>query len=119
MALVLVGSSGSHNTLLSVGALPIGASRMDWVTLHQVTFVVWAVATGLHLLGRFVPALRRTFVPAASTGLVPGARSRVALILVTGVAAFATSLLVLSAAGSWQRGDDRPEGVGVMVPASI
>jgi hypothetical protein len=62
LALVLVGEAGSRRTLVNL----VG-QRVDVVTLHQAAFAVWAVATGLHVLARVLPAwqvgTRRTHVP--------------------------------------------------------
>src|SRR4051812_4822369 len=79
--LILLGEERSRSTLLTV----LG-QRVDWVSLHQGLFVVFAVAPGLPLLARLVPALtlasarmRRRFPgrPAA----VPGRGRRVASLV--------------------------------------
>ena len=51
--LVLLGEQTSRTVLVT---LPL--VRVDWLFLHQATFAVWATVTGLHLLGRLVPALQ-------------------------------------------------------------
>jgi hypothetical protein len=38
--------------------------QVSWLTAHQASFIVWAVATGLHVLGRLVPAVRLSRTPA-------------------------------------------------------
>lgn len=51
VALVLVGATASRQTLFSV----LG-QQVDVLTFHQAAFIGWAVVTGLHVLGRTVPA---------------------------------------------------------------
>ncbi len=98
LTLVALGANESRRTLLD--ALGV---RLSWVTMHQIAFVVWAVATGLHVLGRFVPALRLTV---SDQSAVPGAWRRMLIVLASLTVAVMASVLVLSAAGSWQI--DRP-----------
>ena len=47
IVLVLLGEQQSRHSIVS----PLGF-RVDWITVHQATFAVWATVTGLHLLGR-------------------------------------------------------------------
>jgi hypothetical protein len=113
LALVFLGAEGSRRLLVSAAGL-----RVDWLTLHQGAFIAWAAATGLHVLGRFVPALRLTVARPSDGSIVPGLRPRLVLLGATVVTAVVTSLLVLSAASSWQTDGDaegRPplaDGVG-------
>ncbi len=51
LALVLLGAESSRVTLLTVVVW-----RVDTLTLHQAAFAAWAVATGLHVLARTLPA---------------------------------------------------------------
>lgn len=97
LALVALGSA-SHDRLFSVVGF-----RVDAITLHQAAFVIWLATTGLHVLGRFVPALQlsRLAPLAAPPHFVPGARARLALVGLTGATAAATGLVVVSFAGSW------------------
>jgi hypothetical protein len=88
------------------GFLTVLGHQLDWVTLHQACFVLWAVATGLHVLARLVPAAQlvggRRKEGAGPAGAVPGRAARaVALVLVLAVAG-GTTALVLPAAASWQ-----------------
>jgi hypothetical protein len=62
VALVLLGEATSRRTLLTAFG-----QRVDALTLHQATFAVWAVATGLHTLSRLVPALRAALLPPPGT----------------------------------------------------
>ncbi len=94
--LVLKGDQASHTQLFAV----VG-HRADWVTLHQGAFIVWAVATALHLLGRIVPALR--IVTHHGAGRVPGRVVRVATMVVVLAAAAALAVLLVHADGNWAR----------------
>lgn len=102
VVLILLGAAASRSDLVSV----LG-QRVDAITVHQALFVVWAVATGLHVLGRFVPALRLTVVRPTSEPVVPGAWRRAVTLLVVGVLAAVAGPLALFAAGSWQSDDPR------------
>ncbi|HEX3931057.1 MAG TPA: hypothetical protein VHW64_10145 [Nocardioides sp.] len=93
--LVLLGPVRAHDRLAAVLGF-----RIDWVSLHQGSFAVWAVATGLHLLGRILPALRITMVRGDSV-TVPGAWSRGVVLTLTTVSAVALAVLLVHHAGSW------------------
>jgi hypothetical protein len=105
LALIALGPSRSRQGLLTVAGHPLGA-----LTLHQASFVVWAVVTGLHTLGRLVPALQIV----SSRHTRPGRYGRVAILLATLGVAAVTAAFVLSVSGSWRserdvhfRGPDR------------
>jgi hypothetical protein len=88
--LVAFGQDNSRQTLLA----PLGF-RVDWVTLHQAAFIGWAVVTGLHVLGRLLPALRLVGARARAGGAVPGRVLRMGVLaLVVATAALAAVLLV-------------------------
>jgi hypothetical protein len=100
VALVLVGTARSHQTLVSA----VGV-RLDAITLHQASFAVWAVATGLHTLGRLLPALQATVVRVGgqAPSLVPGRRVRlVLLVAMLAVGALLAGVLVRGD-GAWSR----------------
>jgi len=94
VALTAVGPDA--DPLLTVLGLQISA-----VTLHQAAFVVWAVATGLHVLARFLPAVHLAATSTREGLRVPGRGRRVGVMLATaGVAAIVTTVgLALST--SW------------------
>lgn len=100
LALAAVGADAGRRQLLDVWG-----HRVDAITVHQATFAVWAVATGLHTLGRGVPALRLTMTPRRVGPAVQGRYWRSGALVVTMLAAAVTAILVLGAAGSW-RSDD-------------
>jgi len=93
--LVLLGPDSSHSALLSFAGF-----GLDWVTVHKGFFAVWVVATGLHVLGRLLPAVRITFAFGTS-GPVPGAWTRVLLLAATIAAAIALAVVLVHAEGSW------------------
>ena len=103
--LVLLGEDRSRQSLVTLFGF-----RVDWVTLHQGFFAVWAAAAGLHLLGRFVPALRGTVLQAAgsrsgsgagSRSGVPGRWTRALWFLTMAASAAALAVLLVHAEGSW------------------
>lgn len=103
VALVLVGEQSSRQALVQFAGL-----RVDAITVHQASFAVWAVTTGLHVLGRLIPALQSTVLPGRGEGRAPGRPLRVVLVLATlGVAAL-TAYLLLGTVGDW--GHDRFDG---------
>jgi hypothetical protein len=112
IVLVVLGEQSSRQAILTALGF-----RIDWITVHQAAFVVWAAATGLHLLGRIVPALRLTF-GADHRGRLPGAARRVAVIPLVAVAAGVLAVVLVSAEGSWGHddfgpGDHGPEQLGL------
>jgi len=111
VSLVVMGDVGSRRTIVTV----LG-QRVDWLSLHQGGFVVWAVATGLHVLARTVPAwqLART-----STPRVPGRRKRGLAVLASGVLGLACVAVVLQHSGGWRdHSDFRPERGRHAAPAT-
>jgi hypothetical protein len=93
----LFGPDTSRHTLVDL----VG-QRIDAVTIHQATFVVWAVVTGLHTLARLVPAVRLTVAPAKAGEPVPGGGRRIAVLTATVTVAALSAALVLSASGAWR-----------------
>lgn len=112
--LVVLGNDGSQRNFISF--LGLGVS---WVTVHKGMFVVWGGATGLHLLGRIVPALMLT-LGRARPMRVPGGWARSLVIGTAAAVAVLLAVLLVRADGSW--GHDRrgrfddgapvPSGVG-------
>jgi hypothetical protein len=105
LLLILLGPDASRRPLLDI----LG-QRLDWVSIHQATFVVWAVVTGLHTLARLVPAIRLTVAPAQSGAPVPGRVRRVTALIATVSIAAVGAALVWSAAGSWRNQPDHRDG---------
>lgn len=93
--LVFLGPVRSHGRLLEVLGF-----RLDWVAVHQGFFAVWLVVTGLHLLGRIVPALRITLMSAHPTA-VPGSWARWLVLTAVVASAVALAAALVHADGSW------------------
>jgi hypothetical protein len=93
--LVLLGPVGIRSTLLDVAGF-----RLDWVSVHQGFFVVWFGATGLHVLGRLVPALRIT-TPTRGSRPIPGTAARRLLLVAMTASMVALAAFLVHAAGSW------------------
>ena len=99
LALVFLGEQTSRQTLVSV----LG-QRVDALTLHQGSFAVWAVATGLHTLSRLLPAVRTVAQRAGRAGGLPGRRLRISVLGLVALLAAVSAFLVLSAGGDWRHG---------------
>ncbi|WAL69267.1 hypothetical protein ORV05_16340 [Amycolatopsis cynarae] len=99
LALVFLGPDASRTPLLAV----LG-QRVDAVRLHQATFLVWAVVTGLHTLARIVPAVRLTFGAGKTRLRIPGRVSRAVTLPATLLVAAVAATLVLGASGAWLTG---------------
>jgi hypothetical protein len=97
VALVLLGQDRSRQAVATVLGL-----RVDWITLHQAAFAVWATATGLHLLGRIVTAVRLTLL-ADRTRRIPGVPGRLAVLVVAIAAAAGLAVVLVHADGPWHR----------------
>lgn len=94
--LVLLGQARAEDHVTLIGF------RASWVTLHQAFFAAWAVAAGLHLLGRIVPALRITLVRGAGPGpAVPGRWARALCLAAMVATAAALAVALVQADGSW------------------
>jgi hypothetical protein len=100
IVVIVLGEQGSRtHTVLGV----------NWVDLHQASFVVFAVVAGLHVLARLVPALALTTRRVGErTGLpahVPGRLPRLVLVLLSLAVAGVAVALLLPLASNWQQGD--------------
>lgn len=93
--LVLLGPVRSHQSFLDALGF-----RIDWVTVHQACFAVWVVVTGLHVLGRIVPALRITWGSTAAP-TVPGSWVRWTVLAATLASAAALAVVLVHADSSW------------------
>lgn len=102
--LIILGEQRGNQNLFSLVGFGV-----SWMSLHQGFFIVWCGATGLHLLGRIVPALLLT-LGSGRTHRVPGVATRTALIVATAVVAAALAVVLVRADGSWghdEHGSDR------------
>jgi hypothetical protein len=119
LALIAVGPAEGRTPLLTV--LGFGISVLS---LHQATCIGWAVVTGLHLLGRLVPAVR-----IVTAGRVPGRLGRVGVGVLTLLVAGVAAIVLLSASRPWTadvahhvrhhvRSDIRPQGASPVTMAT-
>lgn len=92
LALLALGPQASLNPFLDVLGYQVSA-----LTLHQASFVIWAVVTGLHVLGRIVPATRIVSGHLA----VPGTVARVVGFMGVAVVAALAAVLIYGASTSW------------------
>ncbi|MDQ2853217.1 MAG: hypothetical protein M3Y49_21245 [Actinomycetota bacterium] len=97
VALIVIGESGSRTALATVAGF-----RLDWLTLHQGSFIVWGIATGLHVLARTVPAVREVAARSGNGSPTPGPGLRAVVMTLTVAVAAATATLLVYADGSWQ-----------------
>jgi len=102
VVLILLGEETGRSELFTVLGF-----RIDWITLHQGAFAVWAGATGLHLLARMVPAIRLTFAQRRGRR-VPGGPSRAVALGVALVLAAVLAVLLVNVGGSGVRDRFRP-----------
>jgi len=110
LALIALGES-VHRSLFTVGPL-----RVDAVSLHQGSFVLWLVVTVPHTLTRLVPAIQLTI--GRRRRIAGGAMRAVALAAVITVGAGVAGP-VLGEAGEWMHhrhdGDDGLSRTAVIV----
>lgn len=96
LALIALGQDSSRTVLLTV----LG-QRIDAVTIHQAMFICWAVVTGLHVLGRLIPAIRIAGARSVGGSSVPGRGSRITMLALTLAVAGLAAAILLGASGSW------------------
>lgn len=95
LSLVALGSS-TFSPIVTIAGFSINA-----LTIHQASFAVWLVATGLHVLARTVPAVKVAMAGDAHRHAVPGVAARAAVLSATLLAGVAASVLVLHLANGW------------------
>jgi cytochrome c oxidase subunit IV len=108
--LVILGDQTSQHVLFTVPLL-----RVNWVTLHQVAFFIWAAATGLHLIGRLVPALQIVALR-RTRRRVPGRGRRLTLSGAVLVLAVPLALLLAHNTGDWGHRGPRFHPGGQLAP---
>jgi hypothetical protein len=117
LALIALGPDASRTPLVTL----LGA-RIDAQSLHSAAFVMWIVVTGLHTLGRILPALRLATGRPDGPRRLPGGPARIVLLGLTALVAALAAVLVLNVSGPWLTGGlHRPEhrtghGVSSIVP---
>lgn len=104
LLLRVIGPVVVASTLGVLGSgLAVAALRQPYLlALHKAVFVVWIGATGVHVLGRLLPAFQLTGFgrgPRGGEERIAGRRARTALVVLTIGVAIATALLVASLIG--------------------
>lgn len=114
VVLVLLGERRSHTTLVGVGGLQI-----DWIWLHQASFVVWFAAMTLHVLLRVPPGLRIVRDAVRRPRAVPGLTMRLASLLAAAALGATCAVLLVAADTSWAHDafHHRPSAPGGTSPA--
>ncbi|WP_431918202.1 hypothetical protein [Nonomuraea jabiensis] len=80
-----------------------GPEATSLLTLHKIATAAWVITTGLHTLGRILPALRIAGIGRETTPL-PGRTARVVILLLTLAVAGLTATLVLTVSHPWAAG---------------
>jgi len=96
LALIALGPNASLVPFLSVSGYQVSA-----LTLHKGTFLIWIVVTGLHTLGRLLPATRIILGDKDGRSGVPGRMRRMVVLGGMAVVAAVAAVLLLGASGSW------------------
>jgi len=100
LVLIAVGPDATFTPLLTVAG-----QQISWLTLHQITFIAWGVATGLHVLARTVPAARLALASESRSSRVAGTPARSLTLLATVIVAATAAVIILQLSGSWTGGD--------------
>ncbi len=100
LVLIAVGPDATFAPLLTVAG-----QQISWLTVHQVTFIAWGVATGLHVLARTVPAARLALASESRPSRVAGTLARSLTLLATVVLAIVAVIVILRLSGAWTGGD--------------
>lgn len=112
-ALIAIGQDASHRDLFAV----LGR-RVSPLTLHQLSFIVFAVVAGLHLLARFAPAVLLAGGRAhrgQPPSVVPGRPGRTSVVAASVLAGAIAVVLVVPSVTGWHHdhGHDRGSDHGV------
>jgi len=100
LVLIAVGPDATFTPLLTAAG-----QQISWLTLHQVTFIAWGVATGLHVLARTVPAARLALASESRSTRVAGTLARSLTLFATVVLAIVAAVIILRLSGAWTGGD--------------
>jgi len=118
VTLIPRGQFSSRQTILTA----LG-QRVDWVTLHQISFIGFDVAAGLHLICRFMPALLLASGRRRDRGAgqgVPGRGMRAGVWMLAAVVATLAAVLLVQSKGDWgsERGQFGPPPAAHGTPAA-
>lgn len=96
IALIVIGPVHSRTVLFSA----LGR-QIDAVMLHKIVFLIWLAVTGLHVLGRLVPAFNLTTGRETPSEGIAGRFSRGTMVIASVAAGIGAAALVLAASGAW------------------
>ena len=83
--------------------MTLAGQRIDPLTIHQICFVLWLVATAAHVLTRTVPALHLVRGGPGQRHHVPGRAARATIIAMTLAVSVATAIVVVGLPTNWQQ----------------
>lgn len=95
LALVALGGS-TYSTIVQIAGFQINA-----LTIHQAAFVAWFIATGLHVIGRAVPAVQLAAGSGPHGRRIPGDLGRTAVLAGTILLGVAVALFVVHLSADW------------------
>lgn len=99
LALIALGPAEGRTAFLSVLGYQVSA-----LTIHQGTFILWAVVTGVHTLARLLPAIQILTGGKDTPGRIPGAVSRAMVVTLALLVAGVTAVILLGPASPWLNG---------------
>jgi hypothetical protein len=73
---------------------------LSLLNLHKAAFLIWLAATGIHVVGRLLPALQLTV--RTKVGRLPGGYRRASLLGLTAVVAVLAGVLAVPLIHPWQ-----------------
>lgn len=106
--LLLLGDQRSREAIVTVAGL-----RVDWLFLHQASFVVWFGAMTIHVLGRTVPALRTAQRSLQRPRAVDGIMLRLTSIVLALALGAALAVWLVGKEGGWPNRQDQVEGSSI------
>jgi len=101
LLLVLLGPEASRQPRAT-----LFGNTIDLAMVHKGAFVLWGAATGLHVLGRLVPAWQATLGAVTRSDLVPGRWLRAVILAMTALVAIGATAVTVSLVDT--SGWDRP-----------
>jgi hypothetical protein len=107
-ALIAIGEQASHQPMFGL----LG-QRVSPLSLHQLSFIVFAVVAGLHLLARFAPAVLLAGGRAhrgQPRSVVPGRPARASVVTATVLAGAIAVVLVVPSVTGWHHDHGRDDG---------
>lgn len=102
LALIALGPQAGR-----AGLLTVLGNRISTLTLHQASFLAWAVIAGTHTLARLLPALH-ILAPSHRPAGIPGRHARASALAATMLTAGIAAALLLGPAAPWRHPQPHP-----------